>query len=205
MLLKEIEAVGAGRRLRCSITNYESAKGRETGTPSGKATFVLMHWKSLRRQHSPSGHRDSAERVPGPCLLRHSRSLKSRLGGLGVTAIAAAPRMPCSTHGPMSPSDAQHGPIQRDRHSGEGFRFDPVEIAVLRPEVPFVCMTAITLGRATRPSAPLGVFVRFNSLSVVRARPVRPENGPIAQLCMDEFSRRMLNLRVFAIHVNFLL
>jgi pyridoxamine 5'-phosphate oxidase len=77
VLLKEIEAEGAGQGAFVFYTNYESAKGREI-TASGKAAFV-MHWKSLRRQIRVRG---TVQREDGPKAdaYYNSRSLQSRLG-----------------------------------------------------------------------------------------------------------------------------
>jgi pyridoxamine 5'-phosphate oxidase len=77
VLLKEIEAPGAGEGAFVFYTNYDSAKGRELAA-SGKAAFV-MHWKSLRRQIRVRG---PVEREDGPQADAYyaSRSLKSRLG-----------------------------------------------------------------------------------------------------------------------------
>jgi pyridoxamine 5'-phosphate oxidase len=77
VLLKEIEAPGAGEGAFVFYTNYDSAKGRELAA-SGKAAFVV-HWKSLRRQIRVRG---VVEREEGPQADAYyaSRSIKSRLG-----------------------------------------------------------------------------------------------------------------------------
>lgn len=77
VLLKEIEAKGAGQGGFVFYTNYGSAKGQEIES-AGKAAFVL-HWKSLHRQIRVRG---VTEREEGPQADAYyaSRSLKSRLG-----------------------------------------------------------------------------------------------------------------------------
>lgn len=77
VLLKEIEAHGAGQGGFVFYTNYGSAKGQEIAA-TGKAAFVL-HWKSLHRQIRVRG---VTEREDGPQADAYyaSRSLKSRLG-----------------------------------------------------------------------------------------------------------------------------
>ncbi|WP_341861571.1 pyridoxamine 5'-phosphate oxidase [Gymnodinialimonas sp. 57CJ19] len=77
VLLKEIEAPGAGQGGFVFYTNYGSAKGQEIDATQ-KAAFV-MHWKSLRRQIRVRG---TTEKVAGPQadVYYKSRSLKSRLG-----------------------------------------------------------------------------------------------------------------------------
>ena len=62
-------------------TNYGSAKAQELDQ-SGKAAFVI-HWKTLRRQIRARG---LITREDGPIADAYyaSRSLKSRLGRLGV-------------------------------------------------------------------------------------------------------------------------
>ncbi|UWQ94135.1 pyridoxamine 5'-phosphate oxidase [Rhodobacteraceae bacterium M385] len=77
VLLKEIEAPGAGQGGFVFYTNYGSAKGQEIDATQ-KAAFV-MHWKSLRRQIRVRG---TTEKVAGPQADAYykSRSLKSRLG-----------------------------------------------------------------------------------------------------------------------------
>lgn len=77
VLLKEIEAMGAGQGGFLFYTNYGSAKAQEIEA-GGKAAFV-MHWKSLRRQIRVRG---VTSRVGGEQADAYyaSRSLKSRLG-----------------------------------------------------------------------------------------------------------------------------
>jgi pyridoxamine 5'-phosphate oxidase len=124
VLLKEIEATGAGQGAFVFYTNYESAKGREI-TASGKAAFV-MHWKSLRRQVRVRG---MVTREEGPQADAYfaSRSLKSRLG-----AWASRQSQPLAGRGALVAEvarvTAQHGPnTARPPHWG-GFRITPVEI-----------------------------------------------------------------------------
>ena len=124
VLLKEIEARGAGQGAFVFYTNYESAKGREI-TASGKAAFV-MHWKSLRRQVRVRG---MVTREDGPQADAYfaSRSLKSRLG-----AWASHQSRPLSGRAALvaevAKVTAQHGPNPaRPPHWG-GFRITPVEI-----------------------------------------------------------------------------
>lgn len=77
VLLKEIEAQGAGQGGFVFYTNYGSAKGREVEA-TGKAAFV-MHWKSLRRQIRVRGVTEREEGEQADAYYA-SRSLKSRLG-----------------------------------------------------------------------------------------------------------------------------
>jgi pyridoxamine 5'-phosphate oxidase len=77
VLLKEIEAPGAGQGGFVFYTNYGSAKGAEIDA-TGKAAFV-MHWKSLRRQIRVRGTTEKEEGPQADAYYR-SRSLKSRLG-----------------------------------------------------------------------------------------------------------------------------
>ncbi|MDG3040165.1 pyridoxamine 5'-phosphate oxidase [Roseicyclus marinus] len=124
VLLKDIEAEGAGKGAFVFYTNYESAKGREISA-SGKAAFV-MHWKSLHRQLRVRG---LVTREDGPKADAYfaSRSLKSRLG-----AWASRQSTPLSGRGALVAEvarvTAQHGPNPaRPPHWG-GFRITPVEI-----------------------------------------------------------------------------
>jgi pyridoxamine 5'-phosphate oxidase len=124
VLLKEIEADGAGQGGFVFYTNYDSVKGREI-TASGKAAFV-MHWKSLHRQIRVRGH---VEREDGPKADAYyaSRSLKSRLG-----AWASKQSQPLSGRAALVAEvarvTAQHGPNPaRPPHWG-GFRIIPTEI-----------------------------------------------------------------------------
>ena len=77
VLLKEIEAPGAGQGAFVFYTNYDSVKGQEL-THAGKAAFVL-HSKTLRRQIRVRG---TVTREDGPQADAYfaSRSLQSRLG-----------------------------------------------------------------------------------------------------------------------------
>jgi pyridoxamine 5'-phosphate oxidase len=77
VLLKEIEADGAGGGAFVFYTNYGSRKAAEIEA-AGKAAFV-MHWKSLRRQVRVRG---TVSREDGPQADAYyaSRSLQSRLG-----------------------------------------------------------------------------------------------------------------------------
>lgn len=124
VLLKDIEAEGAGKGAFVFYTNYESAKGREISA-SGKAAFV-MHWKSLHRQLRVRG---LVTREDGPKADAYfaSRSLKSRLGAwasrqstplAGRAALVAEVARVTAQHGPNPP---------RPPHWG-GFRITPVEI-----------------------------------------------------------------------------
>jgi pyridoxamine 5'-phosphate oxidase len=124
VLLKEIEAHGAGQGAFVFYTNYESVKGREISA-AGKAAFV-MHWKSLHRQVRVRGH---VTREDGPQADAYfaSRSLKSRLG-----AWASKQSQPLSGRAALvaevAKVTAQHGPNPaRPPHWG-GFRITPVEI-----------------------------------------------------------------------------
>jgi pyridoxamine 5'-phosphate oxidase len=124
VLLKEIEAQGAGQGAFIFYTNYDSAKGREI-IGSGKAAFV-MHWKSLRRQIRVRG---TVEREEGPRADAYyaSRSLKSRLG-----AWASKQSQPLSGRAALvaevAKVTAQHGPSPRRPPFWGGFRITPVEI-----------------------------------------------------------------------------
>jgi len=124
VLLKEIEAEGAGQGAFVFYTNYDSAKGQEIAG-SGKAAFV-MHWKSLRRQVRVRG---TVEREEGPKADAYyaSRSLKSRLGAWaskqsrplsGRTALVAE----------VAKVTAQHGTNPARPPFWGGFRITPVEI-----------------------------------------------------------------------------
>lgn len=124
VLLKEIEAPGAGQGAFVFYTNYGSAKGREIEA-AGKAAFV-MHWKSLRRQIRVRG---MTEREDGPKADAYyaSRSLKSRLGAWasdqsqplsGRTALMAE----------VAKVTAEHGANPARPPFWGGFRINPVEI-----------------------------------------------------------------------------
>jgi pyridoxamine 5'-phosphate oxidase len=124
VLLKEIEADGAGQGGFVFYTNYDSVKGREI-TAAGKAAFV-MHWKSLHRQIRVRG---VVQREDGPKADAYyaSRSLKSRLGAwasrqsqplAGRTALVAE----------VARVTAQHGPNPARPPFWGGFRILPTEI-----------------------------------------------------------------------------
>ncbi len=124
VLLKEIEAPGAGQGAFVFYTNYDSAKGREI-TASGKAAFV-MHWKSLRRQIRVRG---TVTREEGPQADAYyaSRSLKSRLG-----AWASKQSQPLSGRASLVAEvarvTAQQGTNPDRPPFWGGFRITPVEI-----------------------------------------------------------------------------
>jgi pyridoxamine 5'-phosphate oxidase len=124
VLLKEIEADGAGQGAFVFYTNYESAKGRELQA-SGKAAFV-MHWKSLRRQIRVRG---TVTREEGPQADAYfvSRSLKSRLG-----AWASAQSRPLASRGHLMAEvakvTAQQGTAPARPPFWGGFRIVPSEI-----------------------------------------------------------------------------
>jgi pyridoxamine 5'-phosphate oxidase len=124
VLLKEIEAAGAGQGAFVFYTNYESAKGRELAA-SGKAAFV-MHWKSLRRQIRVRGIVTREEGAKADAYYA-SRSLKSRLG-----AWASKQSWPLSSRASLMADvariTAQHGPNPARPPFWGGFRIDPVEI-----------------------------------------------------------------------------
>ena len=124
VLLKDIEADGAGQGGFVFYTNYDSVKGREI-TAAGKAAFV-MHWKSLHRQIRVRG---VVQREDGPKADAYyaSRSLKSRLGAwasrqsqplAGRTALVAE----------VARVTAQHGPNPARPPFWGGFRILPTEI-----------------------------------------------------------------------------
>jgi pyridoxamine 5'-phosphate oxidase len=124
VLLKDIEAPGAGQGGFVFYTNYDSAKGREI-TAAGKAAFV-MHWKSLRRQIRVRG---TATREDGPQADAYyaSRSLQSRLG-----AWASKQSQPLSGRGALVAEVARvtatKGPNPTRPPFWGGFRITPVEI-----------------------------------------------------------------------------
>jgi pyridoxamine 5'-phosphate oxidase len=124
VLLKEIEAEGAGQGAFVFYTNYDSAKGRELSA-SGKAAFV-MHWKSLRRQIRVRGlvSREEGEKADA---YYASRSLKSRLG-----AWASKQSQPLASRTSLMADvarvTAQHGPNPARPPFWGGFRIAPVEI-----------------------------------------------------------------------------
>lgn len=124
VLLKEIEARGAGEGAFVFYTNYTSAKGQEIEA-SGKAAFV-MHWKSLRRQIRVRG---TVTREEGPQADAYysSRSLKSRLG-----AWASKQSQPLSSREALVAEVAKvtltQGPIPRRPPFWGGYRITPEEI-----------------------------------------------------------------------------
>ena len=124
VLLKEIEAHGAGQGAFVFYTNYDSAKGQELAA-SGKAAFV-MHWKSLRRQVRVRG---TVTREEGPTADAYyaSRSLKSRLG-----AWASRQSQPLASRTSLMAEvarvTAQKGPNPDRPPFWGGFRIAPVEI-----------------------------------------------------------------------------
>lgn len=124
VLLKEIEAHGAGQGAFVFYTNYESAKAAEIDS-AGAAAFV-MHWKSLRRQLRVRGH---VTREDGPQADAYfaSRSLQSRLG-----AWASRQSRPLAGRAHLmaevARATAQHGLTPpRPPHWG-GYRIQPFEI-----------------------------------------------------------------------------
>ncbi|PWK62713.1 pyridoxamine 5'-phosphate oxidase [Roseicyclus mahoneyensis] len=124
VLLKEIEAPGAGQGAFVFYTNYDSAKGREI-TASGKAAFV-MHWKSLRRQIRVRGTVTREEGAQADDYYA-SRSLKSRLG-----AWASKQSQPLSGRAALVAEVArvttQQGVNPARPPFWGGFRITPVEI-----------------------------------------------------------------------------
>jgi len=124
VLLKEIEAAGAGQGAFVFYTNYGSAKGVELDS-SGKAAFV-MHWKSLRRQLRVRG---LVTREEGPQADAYfaSRSLKSRLG-----AWASEQSRPLSSRAALvsevAKVTARHGSAPKRPPFWGGFRIAPLEI-----------------------------------------------------------------------------
>lgn len=124
VLLKEIEAKGAGQGGFVFYTNYGSAKGQEIER-AGKAAFVL-HWKSLHRQIRVRG---VTEREEGPQADAYyaSRSLKSRLG-----AWASDQSQPLSGRTSLMADvarvTAEHGANPKRPPFWGGIRITPVEI-----------------------------------------------------------------------------
>ncbi len=124
VLLKEIEAPGAGQGAFVFYTNYGSAKGREIEA-TGKAAFV-MHWKSLRRQIRVRGVTEREDGAQADAYYA-SRSLKSRLGAWasdqsrplsGRTALMAE----------VAKVAAEHGANPARPPFWGGFRIKPLEI-----------------------------------------------------------------------------
>lgn len=124
VLLKDIEAEGAGQGAFVFYTNYDSAKGREIAA-SGQAAFVL-HWKSLHRQIRVRG-RVTREDGPVADAYYASRSLQSRLG-----AWASQQSQPLSGRGALMAEVARvtaaKGPSPARPPYWGGFRIHPVEI-----------------------------------------------------------------------------
>lgn len=124
VLLKEIEADGAGGGAFVFYTNYGSAKGREV-MASGKAAFV-MHWKSLRRQIRVRAVA-APEDGPQADAYYSSRSLQSRLG-----AWASRQSQPLSSRAALVAEVAKlglkHGTNPPRPPFWGGFRLRPVEI-----------------------------------------------------------------------------
>jgi len=124
VLLKDIEAQGAGQGAFVFYTNYGSAKAGEIDS-AGKAAFV-MHWKSLRRQIRVRG---ITEREEGPQADAYyaSRSLKSRLG-----AWASQQSQPLASRGALmaevAAATARHGTNPARPPFWGGIRIRPVEI-----------------------------------------------------------------------------
>lgn len=124
VLLKEIEAKGAGQGGFVFYTNYGSAKGQEIES-AGKAAFVL-HWKSLHRQIRVRG---VTEREEGPQADAYyaSRSLKSRLG-----AWASDQSQPLSSRTSLMADvarvTAEHGTNPKRPPFWGGIRITPLEI-----------------------------------------------------------------------------
>lgn len=124
VLLKEIEAHGAGQGGFVFYTNYGSAKGTEIAQ-AGKAAFVL-HWKSLHRQIRVRG---LTEREEGPQADAYygSRSLKSRLG-----AWASDQSKPLGGRGALMAEvarvTAEHGTNPKRPPFWGGIRIRPLEI-----------------------------------------------------------------------------
>ncbi len=124
VLLKDIEALGAGQGAFVFYTNYDSAKGQELAA-SGKAAFV-MHWKSLRRQVRVRGTVTREEGETADAYYA-SRSLKSRLG-----AWASRQSQPLASRTSLMAEvarvTAQKGPTPDRPPFWGGFRIAPVEI-----------------------------------------------------------------------------
>jgi pyridoxamine 5'-phosphate oxidase len=124
VLLKEIEAPGAGQGAFVFYTNYGSAKAQELDG-AGKAAFV-MHWKSLRRQLRVRGL-VSREDGPQADAYYASRSLQSRLG-----AWASRQSQPLDSRGTLmaevAKMTARHGLAPIRPPFWGGFRITPLEI-----------------------------------------------------------------------------
>ena len=124
VLLKDIEALGAGQGAFVFYTNYDSVKGQEL-TASGKAAFV-WHSKTLRRQIRVRGQVTREDGAQADAYFA-SRSLKSRLG-----AWASRQSQPLSGRAHLVAEvarvTAQHGTNPPRPPFWGGFRIAPVEI-----------------------------------------------------------------------------
>jgi len=124
VLLKEIEAGGAGGGAFVFYTNYESAKAGEIDG-QGMAAFV-MHWKSLRRQIRVRGH-VTRETGPKADAYYASRSLQSKLG-----AWASRQSRPLSSRAALMAEVARitatKGTSPERPPFWGGYRITPVEI-----------------------------------------------------------------------------
>ena len=124
VLLKQIEANGAGQGGFVFFTNYESVKGGEL-VRAGKAAFVL-HSKTQRRQLRVRG---LVSREDGPAADEYfaSRSLKSRLG-----AWASKQSQPLDSRASLMADvarvTAQYGTNPPRPPFWGGFRIVPLEI-----------------------------------------------------------------------------
>lgn len=124
VLLKDIEANGAGQGGFVFYTNFGSAKGQEIEA-TGRAAFV-MHWKSLRRQIRVRG---IAEKEEGPQADDYyaSRSLKSRLGAWASDQSKPL-RSRTSLMADVARITAEKGANPARPPFWGGFRITPVEI-----------------------------------------------------------------------------
>ncbi|MBF9041943.1 pyridoxamine 5'-phosphate oxidase [Rhodobacterales bacterium HKCCE4037] len=124
VLLKDIEAEGAGQGGFVFYTNYGSVKAAEI-EGAGKAAFV-MHWKSLRRQIRVRGL-TAREEGPKADAYYASRSLKSRLG-----AWASEQSRPLESRAALMAEvakvTARHGTDPKRPPFWGGFRITPLEI-----------------------------------------------------------------------------
>ena len=124
VLLKDIEARGAGEGAFVFYTNYTSAKAQEIES-AGKAAFVL-HWKSLRRQIRVRGTVTREEGSQADAYYA-SRSLQSRLG-----AWASQQSQPLASRGALMAEVAKlglrHGANPPRPPFWGGYRIQPVEI-----------------------------------------------------------------------------
>ena len=124
VLLKDIEAEGAGEGAFVFYTNYDSVKAHEIAQ-SGRAAFVI-HWKSLRRQIRVRGLTEREEGEKADAYFA-SRSLKSRLG-----AWASAQSRPLASRATLMTEVARvtaaKGPNPPRPAFWGGIRIRPVEI-----------------------------------------------------------------------------